>query len=233
MSDFRRGAVDSIGLGATAAIFATIFGAAAVAQGLSFLQAMSFSAFVFAGSVQFATISIWAESLPLATIVVSGFLIASRNIFMGMALGYVFQGQPTWQKYIKIFVFSDISYVLGMKAQNTNNNKIDNLFVYLCGSAAMVYSYWIGGTFIGLLIAEMLQKSVVDSLAFAGIMYLGMLAIMLMKASDGYRLPVLLAALTILGLYLIKAEQFVILLGGVTMGGVSNLWLELRGRKNG
>lgn len=207
MDDFRRGALDSVGLGATATIFAIIFGSAAVAQGVTFGEAMALSAFVFAGSVQFATISIWADTLPFATVIVSGFLIASRNIFMGMALGHIFTGQPTWQKYLKIFVYTDISYVLGMKAKH-----IENKFIYLCGSAALVYCLWIAGTFVGLLIAESLQKSVVDSLAYAGIMYLGMLVIMLMKAKDGFKLPILLAAMTILSLYLLDMEQFVIML---------------------
>ena len=228
MDDFRRGAIDSLGLGSTAAIFAVIFGAAAVAQGVSFSQAMALSATVYAGSVQFATISLWGETLPFATIIISGFLIASRNIFMGMALGHVFIGQPAWKKYLKIFFFTDISYVLGMKA-----NHIDNKFIYICGSGALVYSFWIGGTFVGLLIAESLQKSVVDSLAYAGIMYLGMLVIMLMKAKEGFKLPIILAATTILILYGLDVDQFLIMLGSVLVGGVSNLWLELRSRKNG
>lgn len=228
MDDFRRGVLDSLGLGSTAAIFATIFGAAAVAQGVEFMEAMALSAFVFAGSVQFATISIWGDTLPFATVIVSGFLIASRNIFMGMALGHVFVGQPTWQKYLKIFFYTDVSYVLGMKADH-----IKNKFAYICGVGALVYSFWMIGTFVGLLIAESLQKSVVDSLAYAGIMYLGMLVIMLMKAKDGFKVPIVLAAITILVLYWLGVEQFVIMLGSVLVGGVSNLWLELRSRKNG
>lgn len=228
MNDFRRGALDSIGLGATATIFAIIFGSAAVAKGLSFLEALSLSAFVFAGSVQFATISIWGDTLPFATIVISGFLIASRNIFMGMALGHVFIGQPTWQKYLKIFLYTDVSYVLAMKAKH-----IENKFAYICGIGSFVYCLWIMGTIIGLLIAESLQKSVIDSLAYAGIMYLGMLTIMLARASDGFKLPIVLAAITILVLYLFNVEQFVLMLGAVFVGGGSNLWLELRGRKHG
>lgn len=228
MDDFRRGAIDSLGLGSTAALFAVIFGSAAVAQGVSFSQAMILSASVYAGSVQFATISLWGDTIPYATVIISGFLIASRNIFMGMALGHVFIGQSAWKKYLKIFFYTDISYVLGMKAKH-----IDNKFIYICGSGALVYCFWISGTFIGLLIAGSLQKSIIDSLAFAGIMYLGMLVIMLMKADDGFRLPVVLAALAILALYLLNMEQFVIMLGGVLVGGASNLWLELRSRKNG
>lgn len=228
MNDFRRGAIDSLGLGGTAALFAIIFGAAAVAQGVEFYEAMALSIFVYAGSVQFATISLWGDTLPFATVIVSGFLIASRNIFMGMALGYVFDGQPAWKKYLKIFLYTDISYVLGMKAQT-----IENKFIYICGSGALVYTFWITGTFIGLLIAESLQKSVIDSLAYAGTMYLGMLAMMLMKAKDGFKLPIILSAMTILILYLLGQEQFMIMLGGVLVGGVSNLWLELRSRKNG
>ncbi|MGL1922085.1 MAG: AzlC family ABC transporter permease [Hyphomicrobiales bacterium] len=228
MNDFRRGALDSIGLGGTAMLFAVIFGSAAVAKGLTFVEALSLSAFVFAGSVQFATISIWGDVLPLATILLSGFLIASRNIFMGMALGHVFVGQPAWQKYLKIFIYTDISYVLGMRAKH-----IENKFAYICGSGVFVYCLWISGTVIGLLIAGSLQKSIVDSLAYAGVMYLGMLVIMLMKTGEGLKTPILLAAMTILALYLLNAEQFLIMLGGVSVGGLSNLWLELRNRKNG
>lgn len=228
MDDFRRGALDSIGLAATATLFAIIFGSAAVAQGVSFMHTMALSAFVFAGSVQFATISIWGDTLPFATVIISGFLIASRNIFMGMALGHVFAGQPAWQKYLKIFLYTDISYVLGMKAKN-----IGNKFAYICGVGCLVYVFWIIGTFVGLLIAESLQKSVIDSLAFTGIMYLGMLVVMLMKTGDSFRLPIVLAAIVILVLYWLNLDQIFIMLGGVIVGGASNLWLELRRRNNG
>ncbi|MCJ8323104.1 MAG: AzlC family ABC transporter permease [Rhizobiales bacterium] len=226
MNDFRRGAIDSLGLSATAAVFATIFGAAAVAKGLSFVEAMSLSAFVFAGSAQFTTLTMWGDTLPFATIVVSCFLITSRNIFMGLALGHAFRGQPVWRKYTSIIIFNDISYVLGIK-----NNQIKHKYAYISGISLTVYCFWVIGTFVGILIAESLQQSILDGLAYAGIMYLGLLTTLLIRADDGFKLPIILAAMVILVLYLAHADQFTIMIGGVTVGATSNLWLEFNQRK--
>ncbi|NRA87276.1 MAG: AzlC family ABC transporter permease [Rhizobiales bacterium] len=221
MDEFRRGAIDSLPLGLTAAMFAVIFGAASIAKGLSFFEIMTFTSFVFAASVQFATLSIWADTMPFATVIISGFLIASRNIFAGMVLGHTFKNRGFLQKYLSIFLFTDISYVLGVKNQNTANP-----FIYMAGVGIMVYSLWVFGTLIGLLVAEYLTAAILESLAYSGAMYMGLLVLMLVKPIGGVKLPLILAGLTTLILVLLDASQLMIMLGSVSVGGICNYWLE-------
>ena len=153
-------------------------------------------------------------------------LLAGFAIFMGLALGHAFRGQPVWRKYTSIIIFNDISYVLGIK-----NNQIKHKYAYISGISLTVYCFWVIGTFVGILIAESLQQSILDGLAYAGIMYLGLLTTLLIRADDGFKLPIILAAMVILVLYLAHADQFTIMIGGVTVGATSNLWLEFNQRK--
>jgi 4-azaleucine resistance transporter AzlC len=63
-----------------------LFGALAVARGLSVAEATLMSIIVFAGGAQFAAVEIWSWPVPVFALVVSTLLINSRHVLMGMSL---------------------------------------------------------------------------------------------------------------------------------------------------
>ena len=73
-------------------IFGVMFGIAASATGLENWQALLMSASVFTASGQFAALEFWQAPLPLGTIALSVFLVSTRNILLGMAMTYHFDG---------------------------------------------------------------------------------------------------------------------------------------------
>jgi 4-azaleucine resistance transporter AzlC len=63
-----------------------LYGAVAVAKGLSVAEATLMSIIVFAGGAQFAAVEIWSWPIPVFALVVSTLLINSRHVLMGMSL---------------------------------------------------------------------------------------------------------------------------------------------------
>jgi 4-azaleucine resistance transporter AzlC len=73
-----------------AAPFGVIFGALATAQGLSLLQTMSLSLFVFSGSAQFVAISLFAVAAPAWVILTVTFILNLRHtLYAATLVGYV------------------------------------------------------------------------------------------------------------------------------------------------
>ncbi len=226
MGDFKQGFKDCIGLAFSVILFGGLFAAAAASKGVSIWHIIMLSTTVFAGSAQFTTLAVWGMELPLLTVIISAFLIASRHIIMGIVIGHMMQGHPKWKVYPSLFVFGDMSYVLGLSSDHVKNK-----FTYFLGIGFTIYFCWILGTVIGAFLNEYLSAEVIKSLAFAGIMFLGMLMILLVKSNQGYRLPLIVAALISILLYYFQINQAAIMLVSVVAGGICNIILEKYKRK--
>lgn len=221
MNDLKQGIRDSFTLSIAVTLFGALFAVAAADKGLSFGQTMYMSAFVFAGSAQFTTLAVWGEQIPLLTVVVSAFLITSRNIFMGLSVGALFRAEPAWKRYPSLFIFGDLNYVLGIKAHH-----VDSKFMYMTGVGVITYSLWLVGTFSGVFLVDYLDHDVVESLAYGGIMFMGLLTILLVKSNVGFKLPMVTASIMSLMLYYWALDQAIIMIGAVITGGITNFWQE-------
>ena len=141
---FRRGVRLGVPFAAAGLIVSASFGILAVEAGMSALQAIAMSAIVFAGSAQFAAISIVATGGTVAAAIGAAALMNSRFLPMGMALApslpggaplRAAQGQP----------IVDVSWVLA----NLGDGRFDRHLLF--GSTAPQYVTWLGGTAVGAL----------------------------------------------------------------------------------
>lgn len=80
---------DAVGLGFAVGLYATAFGSAAVAAGLSVLQACALSALAFTGGSQFALVGVLASGGSAAPGVASALLLGTRNTLYAVALAPV------------------------------------------------------------------------------------------------------------------------------------------------
>ena len=76
--------------------FGIVFGAAAASAGLSLLQAVGFSAFVFGGSSQFAAIEILGDDGSIASAAIAGLLLNVRSLAFGLIMAPALAG--SWWK---------------------------------------------------------------------------------------------------------------------------------------
>ena len=69
-----------------------MFGITAAALGIDNWLAMLMSLTSFTASGQFAALEFWQSPLPYGTIAISVALVSTRNILLGMAMTYHFDG---------------------------------------------------------------------------------------------------------------------------------------------
>jgi 4-azaleucine resistance transporter AzlC len=139
---FRRGVRLGVPFATAGGILSISFGVLAVQAGMTALQAIAMSALVFAGSAQFAAISIVTTGGTVAAALGAAALVNSRFLAMGAALApslpggapaRALQGQPV----------VDASWVLA----NLGDGRFDRHLLF--GSTAPQYVTWVGGTVIG------------------------------------------------------------------------------------
>jgi len=120
------------------------FGILARDSGFSAEAAIVMSATVFAGSAQFAAVSILASGGTTAAAVAAAALMNSRFLPMGIAIGPSMPGRAPWRA-AQGQAIVDASWAMA----NRGDGRFDRWFLF--GSTAPQYVTWIGGTVLGAL----------------------------------------------------------------------------------
>ena len=90
-----------------------VFGVLARQAKLSVVDVLLMSGLVFAGASQFVAISLWtAIPFPVATIIVTTFIINIRHMLMGASLRPWYAKLSSWKLYTTIFLMVDESWAL-------------------------------------------------------------------------------------------------------------------------
>jgi 4-azaleucine resistance transporter AzlC len=128
-----------------------LFGAVAVAKGLSPAEATLMSVLVFAGGAQFAAIETWIYPIPIAALAFGTLLINARHVLMGASLSPKMQATRL-QKLVAFFVLTDESWALAER------RALDRpiTFSYWLATAAMLPLAWIGSTTLGAVLGSFL-----------------------------------------------------------------------------
>ncbi len=142
------------------------FGAMAVSQGLSILQAILISAVNLTSAGQFAGLTVIAAGAALIEMVLTQLVINSRYALMSLALGQRFGPQVgIGPRLAAAFFNTDEVFALGM----SRLGKLTTAFFLGAGTVAALG--WIGGTALGAIAGSLLPASVRTAL---GIMLYGM-----------------------------------------------------------
>ena len=139
---FRRGVRLGLPFAAAGFVLSGSFGVLAVDAGMSALQAVAMSAIVFAGSAQFAAVSIAAAGGTLIAAIASAGLMNSRFLAMGAAIGPSLPGGPL-SRALQGQPVVDSSWVQG----SVGDGGFDRHVIF--GSSAAQYVTWVAGTAIG------------------------------------------------------------------------------------
>ena len=97
---------------AAVAPFGIVFGAAAATAGLSLVQAMGFSLFVFGGSSQFAAVEILGDGGSVASAAIAGLLLNVRSLAFGVIMAPALVG-TWWQRAAMSQLMIDESTAVG------------------------------------------------------------------------------------------------------------------------
>jgi predicted branched-subunit amino acid permease len=131
-------------------VFGMAFGAAAAQRGLSLLETLGMSAFVYAGAAQLVTLEVWqhawSPSALLAAMTLTG-LINARMILMGATIQPWMRGMPVLGAAASLFVLVDASWLIGVRYRNGGGRDLG----VLVGAGAGMWPLWILTTLTGYL----------------------------------------------------------------------------------
>ncbi|MEM4781782.1 MAG: AzlC family ABC transporter permease [Halalkalicoccus sp.] len=127
--------------------YGVAFGVLADGAGLSTAEAALMSATVVAGASQIVAVELWADPIPVATILLAVFAINLRYSLMGAALQPWFSQLSAKQAYGSLFLMADENWALTMRDLGSGSGQ----GAFLLGSGLAVWTFWIGSTAVGTL----------------------------------------------------------------------------------
>jgi 4-azaleucine resistance transporter AzlC len=139
---FRRGIRLGVPFGAVGFVISLSYGVLATQAGFTPWQAIAVAALVFAGSAQFASLSIVAGGGGIPAAVAAATLMNSRFLAMGMALGPSLPGKPAVRAAQGQAVV-DSSWALASRGDGTFDRWL------LFGTTLPQYLTWLAGTVVG------------------------------------------------------------------------------------
>jgi len=137
--------------------FGMIAGAAAVRVGLSGLQAVGLSVFVFAGASQLAAIELLGQGAPVAVVVVTALVINLRMTMYSASVAPYFRDLATRVRAGLAYLLTDQAYALSV-TRFRRDEPVDRRWYYL-GTAAPLWVVWQAATVTGVVAGARLPES--------------------------------------------------------------------------
>lgn len=128
-------------------VFGVSYGVLASGAGIAGWQAVLMSATVFAGSSQFAAVSILGGGGSAAAAVVSGALLNARYLATGASAARVLEG-PRWWRFLQAQLVVDESYALGVRAGSIDRPDRHAMV----RSGVLLWTGWLLGSAAGVLL---------------------------------------------------------------------------------
>ncbi|GAA5155795.1 hypothetical protein GCM10023340_42020 [Nocardioides marinquilinus] len=146
---FRRGLRLGVPFGLVSGALSLSFGVVAVQAGFTPLQAIVTSMLVFAGSAQFAALSILAGGGSFVAALTAASLMHSRFLAMGIALAPSLKGGPA-RRALEGQAVVDSSWALANRGDGTFDRAL------MFGTTVPQYVMWTVGTVVGALVGDLL-----------------------------------------------------------------------------
>lgn len=161
--EFTDGLLVVVPILAVAAPIGVLFGALAVQQGLTPLEAVLMSLVVFAGSAQFVGIELWAQPLPCLTIAFTALVINLRHVMMSAS---VVRGMDQFRGAVRpasLFFLTD--EVWALSERRLRQGPLTP--AYYAGMASSMYANWVGWTAVGASVGALITDPSAYGLDFA------------------------------------------------------------------
>lgn len=204
-------------------IFGVLFGITAAAIGLDAWLALLMSVSSFTASGQFAALEFWQSPLPYGTIAISVLLVSTRNILLGMAMTYHFDGHSIQRRIVWLFLLNDPGVVTSYRQPD----EVDRLG-YVTGYGVSMMISWLTSGFIGLNIADLFNSFNLGDVAFAGPLVMATMMMLFAKGAKSSPLPWIVSGVASLVLFELGTPNYAILLGAVAIGVVAAIIQQSR-----
>ena len=146
---YRDGAKRIAPIALAALAFSVSFGVLARASGIGALEAIVMSMTVFAGSAQFAVVSILAVGGGIASAVLAAVLLNARYAPISVSVGPIFVGGRP-RRLLEAQLIVDESWAMSRGPDGRYDRRL------LVGAGLVLYACWVGGTIAGAVAGEAL-----------------------------------------------------------------------------
>jgi predicted branched-subunit amino acid permease len=145
---WRQGVRDGAPFAAASFVLSVSFAVVALEAGMSGLAAVAMSAFVYAGSAQFAAVGIVGAGGSVLAAAGAAALMSSRFVPMGFALGPSLHGGPV-RRALEGQASVDSAWAMASRGDGTFDRE------YLFGHSGVQYAGWVAGTAVGVLVPDL------------------------------------------------------------------------------
>lgn len=147
---FWNGVVDMLPLSIAVIPWGILAGSVAVQAGLTFMQALSMSALVFAGAAQLVSLSMLTTGASVLSIVITIFFLTSQHFIYALQLRDDISHRPFIHRVLLGFLLTDELYATAML-------KNQRPFRYLLGAGLSFYLCWVLFSVIGIHLASIVR----------------------------------------------------------------------------
>ncbi|WP_292262993.1 AzlC family ABC transporter permease, partial [Mesorhizobium sp.] len=155
-SDFWDGVRLSMPVVVASAPFAILFGAIAVDNGFSVLEAFLMSALIFGGASQMVGIELFGQHVAPWLIVLSIFAVNFRHVLYSAGIGRRIAHWPLLQQALGYFILTDPQYAVA-EARATSGRSVG--FVWYLGLGLPVYVFWVAESALGAVFGKMIPDT--------------------------------------------------------------------------
>lgn len=178
---FRAGLLGGLILTPGVALYGVAVGVISSAVGLSVIEAVLMSAWVYSGSAQMATLQAWADPLPLVAVCLTTLAMNARYLLLGAALRPWFAGLPPSQSYTSLFVLGDSNWALALRERAEGRNDA----AFLAGSGVVMWIVWAITTASGSMFGQILGDPKRFGIDFMLIAFFATMAVVFLRQSRG------------------------------------------------
>ncbi|TIX61879.1 MAG: AzlC family ABC transporter permease, partial [Mesorhizobium sp.] len=155
-SDFWDGVRLSMPVVVASAPFALLFGAIAVDNGFSVLEAFLMSALIFGGASQMVGIELFGQHVAPWLIVLSIFAVNFRHVLYSAGLGRRISHWPVVQQALGFFIMTDPQYAVS-EARAQSGETVG--FAWYLGLGLPVYVFWVIESALGAVFGKLIPDT--------------------------------------------------------------------------
>ncbi len=145
---FLKGVMDIMPLSIAVLPWGILAGSMAINAGLTFAQAFSMSAVIFAGAAQLVSLGLVMSNASFLTIVITVFFLTSQHLIYALNFRKEVSQYKLKQRLIIGFLLTDELFAVGM-AENKQRT-----FAYLFGAGLCFYLAWCLFSLMGIVLAQ-------------------------------------------------------------------------------
>jgi 4-azaleucine resistance transporter AzlC len=134
--------------------FAVAFGATAMGSGLSALEALAMSVFVFAGAAQLAIVPLISAGASVAVVVLTVLVINLRMTLYSASLAPHFRGLPAGWKSLLSYLLTDQAYAATITHFDDGRTVEQDKRWYFLGVALAIWVTWQAATMLGVFLGS-------------------------------------------------------------------------------